>query len=119
MARIMIVDDAMFMRATLKKILVSGGHEVVAEADNGVAAVENYKAVKPEMVFMDITMPQKDGIGALTDIMAFDSGACVVMCSALGQESKVREAIEIGAREYIVKPFTPDKILDVVKRILS
>jgi two-component system chemotaxis response regulator CheY len=119
MAKIMIVDDAMFMRATLKKILTGGGHEVVAEADNGVAAVENYEAFKPELVFMDITMPQKDGIGALTDIMGKYPDARIVMCSALGQESKVREAIEIGAREYIVKPFTPDKILDVVKRMIS
>jgi two-component system chemotaxis response regulator CheY len=115
----MVVDDAMFMRATLKKILIGGGHEVVAEAENGVLAVENYNALKPDMVFMDITMPQKDGIGALTDIMGKYPDANIVMCSALGQESKVREAIEIGAKEYIIKPFTPDKILAVVKRIIS
>lgn len=119
MARILIVDDALFMRETLKKILSSAGHEVVGEAEDGSVAVDLYRQHHPDLTLCDITMPVKDGLEALADIMAADANAKVVMCSALGQENKVRQSIAIGARDYLVKPFTPDKLLEAVERVLA
>ena len=115
--RIMVVDDALFMRNMIKDIFTRAGYEVVAEAENGEIAVESYQDVKPDLVTMDIVMPKKSGIEALQDIMALDPDACIVMVSALGQDSLVLEAVESGAKDFIVKPFKEDKVLEIVRRI--
>ncbi|MHB9130782.1 MAG: response regulator [Armatimonadota bacterium] len=119
MARILIADDAMFMRVSIKKILSEGGHEVVGEADNGRDAVTLYGTTTPDLVMLDITMPEMDGLAALGEIVTINGNARVIMCTALGQDNKVREAIGRGARDYIVKPFTPAKLLDAVSRALA
>lgn len=103
--KILIVDDAAFMRMMLKDILTKNGYEVVGEAENGAKAVEKYGELKPDLVTMDITMPEMDGISALKNIRSIDSNAKVVMCSAMGQQAMVIEAIQVGARDFIVKPF--------------
>jgi two-component system chemotaxis response regulator CheY len=115
--RVMVVDDALFMRNMLKDIFVRAGHEVVAEAENGETAIELYRELKPDLVTMDIVMPRKSGIEALQDIMALDASACVVMVSALGQDSLVLEAVESGAKDFIVKPFKEEKVLEIVNRV--
>ncbi len=117
--RVMIVDDALFMRNMLKDIFTRAGHEVVAEAEDGKQALERYQEIQPELVTMDIVMPKRSGIEALRDIIAADPQACVVMVSALGQDSLVLEAVEAGARDFIVKPFKEDKVLEVVRRVTS
>mgnify|MGYP000105676257 CR=1 FL=1 len=117
--RVMIVDDALFMRNMLKDICVRAGFEVVAEADNGETAVELYREHRPDLVTMDIVMPRRSGIEALQDIMLEDPQARVVMVSALGQDSLVLEAVETGARDFIVKPFKEEKVLDVIRRITA
>lgn len=117
MARVLVVDDAMFMRATVKKLLSEAGFEVAGEAENGQVAVDRYKELKPDVVMMDITMPEMDGLSALKEIMKLDPGAKVVMCTALGQERSVMEAMETGAKEYIVKPFKADKVVAVLKKV--
>lgn len=117
MARILVVDDASFMRAMLKGILEGLGHEIVGEASNGAEAFERYKNLKPDLVTMDITMPDTNGLEGLKLIMDYDSDAKVVMCSAMGQQAMVLEAIQIGAKDFIVKPFTADRIKDAVSRI--
>ncbi len=117
--RVMVVDDALFMRNILKEIFVRAGYEVVAEAENGERARELYRETKPDLVTMDIVMPKKSGIEALQEIMADDPNACVVMVSALGQDSLVLEAVESGARDFIVKPFKEEKVLEIVKRIMQ
>lgn len=119
MAKILIVDDAAFMRMMLKDILIKNGFEVSGEAPNGLKAIESYKAEKPDLVTMDITMPEMDGIQALKEIKAFDSSARVIMCSAMGQQSMVMEAIKSGARDFIVKPFQPDRVLEAIKKVLE
>jgi two-component system chemotaxis response regulator CheY len=113
----MVVDDALFMRNMLKDIFVRAGHDVVAEAENGEMAFELYQEIKPDLVTMDIVMPKQSGIEALQSIMASDPQACVVMVSALGQDSLVLEAVESGARDFIVKPFKEDKVLEIINRI--
>ncbi len=115
--RVMVVDDALFMRNMIKDIFARAGYEVVAEAENGELALQLYQETKPDLVTMDIVMPKKSGIEALQEIMAADPGACVVMVSALGQDSLVLEAVESGAKDFIVKPFKEDKVLEIVKRI--
>jgi two-component system chemotaxis response regulator CheY len=115
----MIVDDALFMRNILKDICVRAGHQVVAEADNGETALELFREHRPELVTMDIVMPRRSGIEALRDIMAEDPRARVVMVSALGQDSLVLEAVEAGARDFIVKPFREEKVLDVIRRVTA
>lgn len=115
MARVLVVDDAQFMRVRLRKLLEQDGHEVF-EAANGVEAVEAYETIRPDLVFMDITMPEMDGITALKAIREKDAGAKVVMCSSLGQKSAVLEALKAGAKDFIVKPFDPQKILAAVKK---
>jgi two-component system chemotaxis response regulator CheY len=117
--RVMIVDDALFMRNLLKDICVRAGFEVVAEADNGETAVQLYREHHPELVTMDIVMPRRSGIEALQDIMAADPQARVVMVSALGQDSLVLEAVEAGARDFIVKPFKEEKVIDVIRRVTA
>lgn len=116
MSRVLVVDDAMFMRATLKKLLTEAGFEVAGEAENGQVAVERYQELKPDVVMMDITMPEMNGLEALKEIMKIDPGAKVVMCTALGQERTVMEAVEAGAKDYIIKPFKAEKVLAVVKK---
>lgn len=117
--RVMVVDDALFMRNMLKDIFVRAGYEVVAEAENGEMALGLYLEFKPDLVTMDIVMPKKSGIEALQEIMTNAPDACVVMVSALGQDSLVLEAVESGAKDFIVKPFKEDKVLEIVRRITT
>jgi two-component system chemotaxis response regulator CheY len=114
--RILITDDALFMRVTLKNILVQNGYEVVGEAEDGARAVELYRELKPDVVTMDITMPEMDGLAALKAIRAEDGGARVIMCTAMGQKQLVVEAIQAGAKDFIVKPFQPDRVLEAVQK---
>jgi two-component system chemotaxis response regulator CheY len=118
-ARVLIVDDALFMRTMLRNIFVESGFEVVGEAGNGNEALEKYRTLTPDLTTMDIVMPEKNGIEALKQIMAFDPGARIVMCSALGQESLIIEALEAGARDFIVKPFKPAKVVEVAQKVLG
>ena len=119
MARVLVVDDAAFMRKMVGDALTNGGHDVVGEAGNGVEAVSQYQALTPDLVTLDITMPEKDGLAALADIMAADPSAKVVMCSALGQESKVLESIKLGAKDFVVKPFQAERVLEAVGKALA
>jgi two-component system chemotaxis response regulator CheY len=118
MAKILVVDDAQFLRVRISKMLQADGHEVV-EAENGVKAVEVYKSSKPDVVFMDITMPEMDGLTALKEIRAYDSNAKVVMLTALGQESVVLEAIKSGAKDFVVKPFERERIIRAIGKLLA
>ena len=113
---ILICDDAAFMRMMIKDILVKNGYNIAGEAENGVKAVEKYQETKPDLVLMDITMPEMDGIQALKKIKAIDANASVVMCSAMGQQAMVIESIQSGARDFIVKPFQPDRVIEAVNR---
>lgn len=117
--RVLIVDDALFMRNLLRDIFESAGWEVVAEAENGLQAIEGYNTHQPELVTMDIVMPELGGIDALKKIIQEHPHACVVMCSALGQESLVMEAINAGARDFIVKPFQDQQVLEIVARVCA
>jgi len=117
--RILITDDALFMRVTLKNILSSNGYEIVGEAGNGVEAVKLYQQLKPDLVTMDITMPEMDGIAALKEIKKLDPNANVVMCTAMGQKNMVVEAIQAGAKDFIVKPFQPDRVLEAVGKFAA
>lgn len=119
MAKIMVVDDAAFMRMMLKDTLSKGGYTDICEAADGAEAVQKYKEESPELVLMDITMPNMDGLEALKAIKAINPKATVVMCSAMGQETMVIEAIKSGAKDFIVKPFKPNRILDTVSKILD
>ena len=119
MAKILIVDDAAFMRMMIKDILTKNGYEVAGEAENGVVAVSKYSEIKPDLVLMDITMPEKDGIQALKDIKSSDPGAKVIMCSAMGQQAMVIEAIQSGAKDFIVKPFQADRVIEAVKKVVG
>ncbi|WP_346937741.1 response regulator [uncultured Clostridium sp.] len=119
MARVLIVDDATFMRMMVKDILEKNGYEIIGEASNGIKAVEIYKAEKPDIVTMDITMPEMDGIEAVKQIKAFDPSAKIVMCSAMGQQSMVMDAIKAGAKDFIVKPFQADRVLEAIKKVLG
>ena len=119
MARVLVVDDAAFMRKMVSDALANGGHEVVGQAGNGIEAIARYNELKPDLVTLDITMPEKDGLAALADIMGSDPSARVVMCSALGQESKVLEAIKLGAKDFVVKPFQADRVIEAVGKALA
>lgn len=116
MARVLVVDDAAFRRKMVSDALTKGGHEVVGEGANGAEAVARYQELKPELTTLDITMPEKDGLEALKDIVALDPNARVIMCSALGQESKVLEAVKAGAKDFVVKPFQADRVLSAIVR---
>lgn len=115
--RVLVVDDAIFMRMKLKDILEKNGYEVVAEAQNGIEAIEKYKTEKPDLVTMDITMPEMDGVAALKGIKAIDPKAKVVMCSAMGQQSMVMDAIQAGAVDFIVKPFDSDRVIQSLSKV--
>lgn len=117
--RILIVDDAAFMRMMIKNIVTKNGYEVVGEAENGQAAVELYKQHKPDLVTMDITMPEMNGIEGVKAIRSIDPNANIIMCSAMGQQAMVMEAIQAGAKDFIVKPFQQDRILQAIERVLA
>ena len=117
--RVLIADDASFMRQMIREIVEPEGYEVVGEATDGGEAVEQYDSLAPDLVTMDIVMPKRSGIDAVKEIVAKAPDACVVMCSALGQETLVMEALQAGAKDFIVKPFKPDNVLDTIKRALE
>ncbi len=119
MARILIVDDAAFMRMMLKDILSKAGYEIVGEAANGNEAVEMYQKHQPDLVTLDITMPTCDGINALKQIMAINPAAKIIMCSAMGQQAMVIESIQAGAKDFIVKPFQPTRVLEAIKKTIG
>jgi len=116
---ILICDDAAFMRMMIKDILSKNGYNVAGEAENGMKAVEKYKEVNPDLVLMDITMPEMDGIQALKEIKKVDPSALVIMCSAMGQQAMVIESIQAGAKDFIVKPFQADRVLEAVKKVVG
>lgn len=118
-AKILIVDDAAFMRMMIKNILVKEGYEVVGEAENGAQAVEKYKELNPDLVTMDITMPEMDGITAVKEIMKINAAAKVVMCSAMGQQAMVIDAIQAGAKDFIVKPFQADRVIEAISKVIG
>lgn len=119
MAKVLIVDDAKFMRVTLGNILKNENYEIVGEAQNGQEAVELYESLKPDLVTMDITMPIMDGLEAIRQIMEMDPAAKIIVCSALGQQKIVVEAIELGAKDFIVKPFEASHVIDTVANVLK
>ena len=119
MAKVLIVDDAAFMRMMIKDILEKNNFDIVGEASNGLIAVEMYKKEKPDVVTMDITMPEMDGIEAVKAIREFDPSAKIIMCSAMGQQSMVMDAIKAGAKDFIVKPFQAERVLEAVKKVVG
>lgn len=119
MSKILIVDDAAFMRMMVKDILTKNGFEVVGEAEDGQQAVELYKEHQPDLVTMDITMPEMDGITALKEIKQYNADAKVIMCSAMGQQAMVVDAIQAGAKDFIVKPFQADRVIEAIQKALN
>ncbi len=122
MPRIMIVDDAVFMRQMIAKILIAEGHEICAEASSAKEAVEKYKQIKPDLVTMDIVMPmmeELDGIGAVREIVKFDPNAKILVCSVMGQQSLVVEAIRAGAKDFVTKPVQPSRLIEAIKSALK
>lgn len=115
--RILICDDTAFMRMTLRRVLESNGYEVVGEAENGLDAIEKYQELRPDIVTMDITMPKMDGITAIKEIMKIDPNARIIVCSAMGQKPMVIEALNAGARDFLVKPFQPQRVLEAIQRV--
>ena len=116
---ILICDDAAFMRMMIKDILTKNGYNVAGEAENGKVAVDKYKEINPDLVLMDITMPEMDGIQALKEIKKVDSSAMVIMCSAMGQQAMVIESIQAGAKDFIVKPFQAERVIEAVKKVVG
>lgn len=116
---VLICDDAAFMRMMIKDILTKNGYNVVGEAENGKIAVDKYSELSPDLVLLDITMPEMDGIGALKAIKAKDPNACIIMCSAMGQQAMVIEAIQSGAKDFIVKPFQAERVIEAVKKVIG
>jgi two-component system chemotaxis response regulator CheY len=117
--RVLVCDDAIFMRTMISDILSGAGYEVVGEAETGVQAIARYKELKPDLVTMDIVMPDMGGIDAVREITKFDPNAKVLMCSAMGQQALVVEAIQAGAKDFVVKPFQPSRVLEAVQRVLG
>ncbi|GAB6931490.1 chemotaxis protein CheY [Paenibacillus sp. JCM 10914] len=117
--RILIVDDAAFMRMMIRDILVKNGFEVVGEAQDGAQAIEKFKELRPDLITMDITMPEMDGIAALKEIKKTDPNAKVIMCSAMGQQAMVIDAIQAGAKDFIVKPFQSDRVIEAINKTLG
>jgi len=118
-ANVMIVDDAAFMRMMVKDILSKNGFNVVGEAENGAVAVEKYMELTPDLVIMDITMPEMDGLQAVREIKKRDAQARIIMCSAMGQQAMVIDAIQSGAKDFIVKPFQADRVVEAVTKALK
>ena len=116
---VLICDDAAFMRMMIKDILTKNGYDIAGEAENGAIAVSKYQELKPDLVLMDITMPEMDGIQALKNIKAADGAANVIMCSAMGQQAMVIEVIQAGAKDFVVKPFQADRVLEAVKKVIG
>ncbi|MBQ9511984.1 MAG: response regulator [Lachnospiraceae bacterium] len=116
---VLVCDDAAFMRMMIKDILSKNGYNIAGEAENGAKAVEKYNELKPDLVLMDITMPEMDGIQALKAIKQGDPNATVIMCSAMGQQAMVIESIQAGAKDFIVKPFQADRVLEAVKKVIG
>ena len=116
---ILICDDEAFMRRMIKDILTKNGYNIAGEAENGAKAVEKYNELKPDLVLMDITMPEMDGIQALKKIKETDPNASVIMCSAMGQQAMVIESIQSGAKDFIVKPFQADRVLEAVQKVVG
>ncbi len=116
---ILIVDDAAFMRMMIKDVLTKNGFDVMGEAENGAKAIEKYKELQPNLTIMDITMPEIDGIQAVKEIKKIDPNAKIIMCSAMGQQAMVIEAIQAGAKDFIVKPFQADRVIEAVKKVLG
>ena len=116
---VLVCDDAIFMRTMVGDILTKAGYEVVGEAETGLQAVEKYKELKPDLVTMDIVMPDMGGIEAVKEIVKDDSSAKILMCSAMGQQALVVEAIQAGAKDFVVKPFQPSRVLEAVQRVLG
>lgn len=119
MATVLIADDSMFMRKRLSDILTGDGHEVVAEAEDGEEAIQLYRQFAPEIVMLDITMPERNGLGALNHIMTLSPDAKVIMCSALGEETVVQECLDTGAKAFVIKPFDPEEVTGAVNQALS
>lgn len=117
--RVLIVDDAAFMRRMIKEILSKNGYDVVGEASDGAQAIEKYQELTPDLVTMDITMPEMDGITALKEIKKINPSAKVIMCSAMGQQAMVIDAIQAGAKDFIVKPFQADRVIEAIKKTLG
>ena len=117
--RVLVCDDAIFMRTMISDILSGAGYEVVGEAETGVQAIERYQALKPDLVTMDIVMPDMGGIDAVREIVKGDANAKILMCSAMGQQALVVEAIQAGAKDFVVKPFQPSRVLEAVQRVLG
>jgi len=117
--RVLVVDDAAFMRMMIKDILTKNGYVVVGEADNGLNAIEKYEELKPDLVTMDITMPEMDGITAVKEIRKSNPNARIIMCSAMGQQAMVIDAIQAGARDFVVKPFQPDRVLEAIAKAIN
>lgn len=116
---ILVVDDAAFMRMMIKEILTKNGFEVVGEASDGSEAVDKYQELKPDLVTMDITMPEMDGISALKEIKKTDPNAKIIMCSAMGQQAMVIDAIQAGAKDFIVKPFQADRVIEAITKAIG
>jgi Response regulator containing CheY-like receiver, AAA-type ATPase, and DNA-binding domains len=116
---VLVCDDAVFMRTLLSDILSQSGFEVIGEAETGVQAIERYKQLRPDLVTMDIVMPDMGGIDAVREITKFDSEARILMCSAMGQQALVVEAIQAGAKDFVVKPFQPSRVLEAVQRVMG
>jgi len=117
--RILVVDDAAFMRMMIKDILSKNGYEIAGEAENGLRAIEKFQELHPDLTTMDITMPEMDGIAAVKEIRKIDPNAKVIMCSAMGQQSMVIESIQSGARDFIVKPFQADRVLEAIRKVVG
>jgi len=117
--RVLVCDDAIFMRTMISDILTGAGYEVVGEAETGVQAIERYRELKPDLVTMDIVMPDMGGIDAVREIVKDDPNAKILMCSAMGQQALVVEAIQAGAKDFVVKPFQPSRVLEAVQRVLG
>ena len=116
---VLICDDAVFMRTMISDILEESGYEIVGQAESGVQAIERYKALRPDLVTMDIVMPDMGGIDAVREICKKDPNAKILMCSAMGQQALVVEAIQAGAKDFVVKPFQPSRVLEAVQRVLG
>ena len=119
MAAILIVDDTLFMRASIRQMVEANGHSVAGEASNGVEAIEKYAAVKPDVILMDITMPDMDGLEALRRIKQIDPAAKVIMCTAMGQQAMVAKAVELGAQQFIVKPFQAERLMAAIENVCN